>query len=619
MKSPKSFARLWGTDDATILADLSGLRINRTRGLNQAWTDDRFPTAQLLNTLFSEIYIFLVDWQKSGVLEFDASVQQGYSTGALTLDINGLIRQATVANAHLVLPQDDPTEACWTILFKDPVVASSTSFGLVLVPGNGDSNPTSRELVTTVTPPNIVSPAMLSTTLSTDLSDTAITGFRDGYVTDASLSSSTLTLERNQGLADLDIDLSDVFDGYAPLSGGTFTGSIWVPTRGRSVNNTHIATTGWARRHLMTLVITASRTRRGLFQFASRLYNSLANTPSSVRTRAISPARLNTRFSLSFGVPGPVGPRGERGIVGQRGLPGVNTVGQQGPRGVGGSDASGFSAPANMYKGIPGLIGLKGQRGDAGAVGPRGGGGGRGDAGAVGPRGSVGERGLPGPSIAGADGSVGPRGEKGERGDVGPVGFRGSVGDRGLPGTSTTGRDGAVGPIGERGFVGPRGLPGRSVAGAIGPTGPAGSNSSVFFNSKRIYLNTSFAYSIAWQFERVTVSGVDYWRITTTENFGGGLNYINYLSRRLHFPRAHLRNADVLFFVPTWSSTNGYGNLVLSFKNDKGLHEMVPDALWAYVTNYGIEILTDSRTGYNKETNPDVRYILTLHGWAVTI
>jgi len=522
MKSPKAFARSWGTDDSTILADLSALRINRKDGLGQVWTENRYPSPALLNSLLSEIYTFLVDWQKSGVLEFDASVQQGYSTGAVVLDVDGLTRQATVANAHLVLPQNDPTEACWTILFKDPVVATTERFGLVRMPGNGDVSPTMRDLVLSEMAPNIVSVATAQNTIDTDVADSAIPGYLDGKTTAVTLSSTTLTLTRDQSLEDVEVDLDDLFDGYARLTGTTFTRSTWVPTVGRTINNTHVATTGWARRHLLTLVVTASRTRSGLFQFANQLYASLVDTPNAIRTRAISPARLETRFSLSFGQAGGVGQRGESGGVGLKGERGDNVVGAVGDRGIAGVDASGFTEPANTYKGIPGIIGLKGGVGDAGIVGLRGG-----------------------------------VGEVGDRGGVGDVG---RVGEVGLQGISVQGRDGSVGGVGERGFVGERGLPGPSIAGPAGIPGVSG-----------LDVEAPVFYPFTWRVR--TTAG----RTRTRTNRGR----ISYAEDDLQVPPGFvgIEQQSARLILPYLNSSNELSTQVV-FWNPALNYEIVEDEVW---------------------------------------
>ena len=417
MRNPYGIIRSWASNNDALKDSFENLDINRSRGLTRVWTEDKYPSVELLNSILSELYQALLEWQKHGILPFHGQTSNGYNEYSIVLDKNGIVRQGLIDNCEQLDPVDDVNQSCWSILAKSHPIASNTIAGLVRLQGAGTTTITRRQTAVLEDTPIVLSPAELQ-----DAGLSSIAYPVDGVITDITLSGTTLTFTRQTGTESdtFSVDLNGLITNTAPINNPTFTGIVTVPTVAKASNTNVVASTGWVRRHLLSIIQSATRTQAGFFRFATR--DELLNRPSNANSTAIHPAGLTYRLTLPYGTRGPRGdtgpdaiptnlergPQGDRGDRGDRGDPGRDVIGPKG-----------FKGPIG-----PDTIGPRGEQGD------------RGPAATSAPQGP---RGDPGRDVVGPRGAQGPRGPdvtgpKGEKGDRGPIGNRGPIGDRGDPG-----------------------------------------------------------------------------------------------------------------------------------------------------------------------------------------
>ena len=318
MRSPYSIFPHWADNSTALVQLLVERNISRAQGLTIDWTDDEYPTVPFLNQVLKELYTLLIDWQKSGILEYDRTVSQGYDTHALVIDSNGILKQALVDGAEVLDPANDPTESCWRTVIKPYTVGSESAHGLIQLEGGGTATPARSEQAIFVTAPLILSPAALSLSAL----DTVVFP-DDGVVSGMALSDFDLILTRSNGLDTLTEDLSDLITRFARLDSPTFLGTLNVPYPSFSADNTLVPQNLWVTTVFLFTIVTATRSRFGTIRFANN--NELRTRPTSANARAVSPAGLAYRLTLPFGTQGqpgnngvtPPGPQGDPGEPGR--------------------------------------------------------------------------------------------------------------------------------------------------------------------------------------------------------------------------------------------------------------------------------------------------------------
>ena len=375
MRTPASVIVKWASSDDALLETVEANNIRRTLGLRQDWAFDLYPSAGLFNQILAELYASLVDWQMWGILPYDPNVSDGYATGAVIIDGDGLLRQAKVADAHLVNPTEDVRAECWSYVDQIYEPATYNRFGYVRIDDGDPERPTNRQLISLDMYALASTPASVRASLVAGIGNINNV---DGVCNDIELGAGILTVERTVGV-DLTENISSLMDGYARLASPRFTGNVLVPNASANSNSQVIANTRWVRLHDRQIIGTASDTRAGLFRYATR-----SEVEAGTVDHAVNPSLLAHRLTRPFG------------MAGERGDAGIQTIGPPGFRG---------------------LQGLKGEKGD---------------------QGDRGDRGLPGLSLPGQRGLKGEKGDRGDRGTRGTdvTGPKGEKGDRGDPGES---------------------------------------------------------------------------------------------------------------------------------------------------------------------------------------
>ena len=346
--------QVWASESGAIRSDLeTDLRINRTRGLTQNWSRDRFPSVGLMNQLWRELEDVLADWEEYGIGEYNSSVV--VSVGALVMGSDGIVYRARIPGAHAIDPVEDRIGDCWEPLVPSAILASTLRKGEVQIADATDRTSTNR----------VVTPANFSGQLG------GIVAPQDGVVTSATINGGTLQLARSNALSSLSLSLRPIVeDVLAPLANPAFTGTATAPTPSATDNTRKAATTAYVKRHLTGLVRLASETQTGTFKLATR--ESIAN---DVGAEAVTPADITYRLTLPFGTQGADGADGAdvTGGKGQRGRRGPTTTGPRGPQpstapqgeqgdqGDPGMDVTGERGP----QGIKGQTGAKGPTGMA--------------------------------------------------------------------------------------------------------------------------------------------------------------------------------------------------------------------------------------------------------------
>ena len=488
----------WASASGALLRPPESESVSRETGLPSEYDISTLIKVGLFNQWLKELTSFLVNVQKTGVplwvgettnlgiSAYSSSGSTNYREGALVLGSDGNIYICLTSNGSLSSnPVTDTENSHWQLLTD---LLEEYAVGAVVLASNGiiyrcrasenslTTNPVTdtnenvwEQLIRTVpsaTESNAgfaqfasdritiagrsTNRAITPSGLAAAIADRVSGLSSDGVSTGASLSGTTLSLQRSGSLASISIDLAPLTSALAAKSNPTFTGTVTGVQLGLDDDSEKAATTAFVRALADKLFsVQAGQIYSGVARFAT---DTEINTGTETNL-LISVAGLEQRVENLIG---PTGPQGDRGadVPGPQGETGsVGPAGNRGPQGRS-------------------IVGAKGIKGPAGIATP----------------GPQGERGPKGASFTGERGETGPQGAS----------IQGIRGIQGEPGRSIVGPQGIPGPQGEtgpRGFTGPRGY-----TGLTGPTGDAGVDGSTdrlntIFNVD----NLSVGVNTGWQ------------------------------------------------------------------------------------------------------------------------